>query len=365
MAWQAGGMGRPRAKLDECGEADLVVRRLHHEPPGARRERLLAVQLGLAGEWGLDRIAQAVGRSRATIQTWFDTYRRGGVDALLYDARQDNPGRPSALSGLALVELQKGLEAGRWRTVPQLQRWLAQVHGVKLALSSLYDRLGKVGARLRVPRKAHVKKDPAAPSEFRTELGAKLTALALPPDRPVRLWVLDEMRYGLHGFTRRVWGWPGHRPVVPTQQKYQWGFVYGAVGVGLSRTQFLLTETLDQAQSQEFYRQIGSSDPAALHVLIQDGAGFHLSDGDPRLPDNVRILPLPAYSPELNPIEGLWDQIKDVLCNQVFDTLPDLEAVLRAELQRFWQDARRVHSLVFDWLQDQANASSLTIIPIL
>jgi len=115
-----------------------------------------------------------------------------------------------------------------------------------------------------------------------------------------------------------------HRPVVPTQQIYQWGFVYGAVGVGLSRTQFLLTETMDQPHSQQFYRQIGQSDPAAVHVLLQDGAGFHLRDGDPNLPDNVRIITLPAYSPELNPIEGLWDQGKDGLCNKVFDTLAEL-----------------------------------------
>ena len=79
----------------------------------------------------------------------------------------------------------------------------------------------------------------------------------------MRLWVRDEMRYGRHGFTRRVWGLPGHRPVVPTQQKYQWGFVYGTVGVGLSRTEFLLTETLDQAHSVEFYRQNSRGDPAA------------------------------------------------------------------------------------------------------
>ena len=357
-------MSRPRAKLDGCGEADLVVRRLAKEPPGAGRERLLAVDLGLKGELGLDQIAAAVGRSRATIQTWFDTYRTGGVDALLRDARTENPGRPSELSGQALAEMQKGLEAGRWRSVPQLQRWLAQTHGVKLALSSLYDRLGKACARLRVPRKSHVKKDPAASVAFREELAAKLTALALPPNRPVRLWVLDEMRYGLHGFTRRVWGLPGHRPVVPTQQKFQWGFVYGAVGIGLSRTQFLFTETMDQAHSQQFYQQIGRSDPAAVHVLIQDGAGFHLRDGDSGLPANVRVITLPAYSPELNPIEGLWDQVKDGLCNRAFDTLAELEAVLQAELERFWKDAKRVRSLIFDWLLDQANTSSSTIIPI-
>ena len=99
--------------------------------------------------------------------------------------------------------------------------------------------------------------------------------------------------------------------------------------MGLSRTEFLLTETMDQAHSVAFYRTIRRGDPAALRVLIQDGAGFHLRDGAPGLPDNVRVVTLPAYSPELNPIEGLWDQIKDRLCNWVFDTLPELEAGLK------------------------------------
>ena len=141
------------------------------------------------------------------------------------------------------------------------------------------------------------------------------------------------------------------------------GLCLGRGGWGLSRTEFLLTETMDQAHSRQFYRQIGGSDPAAVHVLIQDGAGFHLRDGDSNLPDHVRVITLPAYSPELNPIEGLGDQVKDGLCNQVFDTLADLETVLRAEWQRFWRDARRVRSLIFDWLLDQANTSSPPIIP--
>ena len=75
-----------------------------------------------------------------------------------------------------------------------------------------------------------------------------------------------------------------------------------------------------------------------------------------------RVWGLPAYSPELNLIEGLWDQVKDSLCNGVFDTLAEIEVLLRAELQRFWRDARRVHSLVFDLLQAQANAFSRSIL---
>lgn len=133
--------------------------------------------------------------------------------------------------------------------------------------------------------------------------------------------------------------------------------------MGLARTQFLLAETVDQAHEQKFYQPVGESDPAATHVLIQDGAGFHLREGDERLPDNVRLLRLPAYSPELNPVEGLWDQLKDVLCHRVFATLADLEAVRVEPWRSFWQDPRRVPSQIFDWLRANANASSITIIP--
>ena len=360
---QTPGMARPRRKLDTLGQAQRVASLLKTEPSGWRRECLLAVHLGLHGEQRLDQIAQAVGRARSTIQQWFDAYRTGGVDALLRDGRADNPGQPGKLTPVAKAQWEAGLQTGRWRTVPQMRAWLQTEHGLHLALSSLYNRLGKAGARLRVPRPSHVKNDPAAAAEFRATLPQRLTALALPPHRPVRLWLQDEMRYGLHGFTRRVWGLPGHRPVAPTQQVYQWGYVYGAVGVGLTRTQFLLAETVDQAHELKFYQQVAQSDPAAVHVLIQDGAGFHLRDGDARLPDNLRMVTLPAYSPELNPVEGLWDQLKDVLCNRVFATLRDLEAVLITELKRFWSDARRVRSLVFDWLQHCVNVSSRSIIP--
>jgi transposase len=198
-----------------------------------------------------------------------------------------------------------------------------------------------------------------------TSFSSTLVDLASDVGTDVRLWVQDEMRYGLHGFTRRVWGLPGHRTVAPAQQVYQWGYVYGAVAMRLTRTQFLLAGSVDLATEIQFYRQVAQSDPAAMHLMIQDGAGFHLRDGDERLPDNLRIVTLPAYSPELNPVEGLWDQLKDVLCNRVYETLAELEAQIANWLREFWQDARRVRSIVFDWLQVSANASSMSIIPTL
>ena len=95
-----------------------------------------------------------------------------------------------------------------------------------------------------------------------------------------------------------------------------------------------------------------------MHVIVQDGAGFHLRDGDPRLPENVRIILLPPYSPELNPAEKLWDQIKDAICNQVFATIEALQTIITAWLRDFWADMRGAFNLIGNsWLLDQVNAS--------
>src|SRR5262245_37254197 len=119
-------MARPRQKLDEHQEADAVARRLKKELPGWRRERLLAVQLGMEGELGLDEIAGAVGRARSTIQEWFARFRGGGLERLLSDGRAGNPGAEGLLHGKALEELHAGLAQGAWRTAPLDQALAAQ-----------------------------------------------------------------------------------------------------------------------------------------------------------------------------------------------------------------------------------------------
>jgi transposase len=359
-------MARPRQKLDERKQADAVRRRLKKEPPGWRRERLLAVQLGMEGEQSLDQIAAAVSHARSTIQEWFARFREGGLELLLRDERAGNRGAAGLLEAEAKKQLEAGLSRGTWRTGPEIQRWLHKAHGVTAALPTIYKWLGKAGARLRVPRPSHVKKEPAAAESFKEDLAGRLHALQLPRGRPVRLWVLDEMRYGLHSFSRRVWVKKGVRPVCPSQQRYQWGYLYGAVGIGLARSEFFYAETVDQEHLAAYYEQIGRSDPAACHVLLQDGAGFHLRDAHPRLPANVRIVTLPPYSPELNPVEKLWDHIKDVLCNRAFATLAQLQAVITGWLEEFWADAQRPFPLIGrGWLLDRANASSASIIPML
>jgi len=66
-----------------------------------------------------------------------------------------------------------------------------------------------------------------------------------------------------------------------------------------------------------------------------------------QLPERIHVLTLPANSPEFNPVEGLWDQVKDCLYNRVFPTLDDLDQALTEALRPFYEDNKCALSLVF------------------
>ena len=170
---------------------------------------------------------------------------------------------------------------------------------------------------------------------------------------------MDEARFGLHTETRKVWITKGTRPVVRRQTRYEWDYLYGALDVVGGAAEFLHLPTVDLECNALFLEHLSQSDPGAEHVVIADQAGFHLKPQDPRLPAGVHILPLPPYSPELNPCEQLWDVLKDTegFANALFDSIEKLRAALLPGLRRFWEDAAAVLSLVGrPWLHDQANA---------
>lgn len=210
-----------------------------------------------------------------------------------------------------------------------------------------------------MPRPSHSKKDPAAAGEFRMGLADQLEALTLPAGSRVKLWMMDEARFGLHTELRRLWACKGQRPVVTRQIKYQWDYLYGSLDVIGGQAHFCQIPSVSQDWDRIYLENLAATDPEVIHVVMRDQAGFHLREGDPRLPARVRIIDLPPYSPELNPCEQLWDMVKDQIGNRVFATIQELRAATLPALTRFWNDPASVLRLVGrGWLLDQANATN-------
>ena len=112
--------------------------------------------------------------------------------------------------------------------------------------------------------------------------------------------------------------------------------------------------------SQMFLQCLVARDPQAEHVVILDQAGFHPRPGDPSVPAHVHLLPLPPYSPELNPVEAIGDVIKDRLGNVLWSTLAAMEEAIGEELRPIYESAERVRRLVsHPWLILQANATGV------
>ena len=350
-------MARPRKKLDEKRQGRKVLERIKKETSGWKRERLVAIKMGLEGQRDLEEIAQTIGRARSTIQKWFDQYRQGGLEELL--VRKKQPGAPVRLPAKAREELTKMLGASRWRTMNEARDWLSKKHGIKPSDSTMYRYLKKAGGKLKVPRPRHVRKNEEASERFKQEFYSQLENLCIPTQKSVRLWVVDEMRYGLRGFVRRVWGLRGVRPIAPLQQKYKWGYVYGGLDCTSGAAEFLYTPTVNLKWTEQFLKQLHACDANSEHIVVWDGAGFHPKSSDHmQVPEGIHLISLPPYSPELNPIEKLWDIVQDGLCNTVFPTLEELEKKLTERLQDYWKTPQKVWRLLGDgYLLSSANAT--------
>jgi transposase len=325
--------------------------------PDWARKRLLVVRLIAQHHHTAAQIMEIAGVSRQTVFTYRDKVVAEGVDGLL--SREWAGARTPAVTGADAEEFIGKLEAGDFRQARDARKWIARRTGKKLTESGVRKLMHRLGGKLKVPRKSHRKKDQAASDAFRAELPERLTGVVgSAPGNPVRLWVLDEHRYGLLPVIRRVWSRRGVRVHAPYATSYKWGYLHEALEIdGKHDVELLFTPAINQDIHAVFLRQISEGDPEALHVVIMDRAGFHLREGDQRLPANIRLLPLPPYCPELNPVEGFGRLLKAPTANRLYRSLKRLEDHLMA-VAKEWTAPEKIRPMIHGWMRDQVNAGA-------
>ena len=138
----------------------------------------------------------------------------------------------------------------------------------------------------------------------------KARRLAAAQGRPLRIMFADEARFGRMNRPRPCWAPKGVRPEVPCQLIREFTYLYGAVCPNDGTCVFLILPTADTECFQIFLDTLAKKYPRSHILLFVDGAGNHIS-GDLVIPSNITLSPLPAYSPELNPQENIWDEIRE------------------------------------------------------
>ncbi len=143
----------------------------------------------------------------------------------------------------------------------------------------------------------------------------------------IELWFQDEARIGQKNKITRRWARRGTRPRAPHDQRTKWAYIFGAICPAEGKGAGLVMPWCDTSAMQAHLLEISAMvAPDAHAVLILDQAGWHLS-GSLDVPANISLMPLPPRSPELNPVENVWQFLRDNwLSNRVFKSYDDIVA---------------------------------------
>jgi len=131
----------------------------------------------------------------------------------------------------------------------------------------------------------------------------------------------DEAGFGRINKPKYCWCFKGVRPSVPCHHVREYRYAYGAVEPITGESFFLIMPYCNTNCMNVFLRELSAAYPNDYILLVADGASWHKSKAL-EIPHNIEIFHLPPYTPEMNPIEQIWKEIrKRGFKNEIFQTL--------------------------------------------
>jgi transposase len=163
-----------------------------------------------------------------------------------------------------------------------------------------------------------------------------------------QVWAVDEGRFGLRVGLRKRWCPVGVRPPWVVHDRYEWLWLYAAVEPATGQSFFLLLPRVTKGWFAAFLAAFGAATAGDRVGLVLDGSGAHRAAIP--WPDHLVALPLPRYSPELNPAEQVFRVLRPKLANRIFASVAELEAAIAEHLQPYWEQPALVRRLTgYPW----------------
>jgi transposase len=133
----------------------------------------------------------------------------------------------------------------------------------------------------------------------------------------------------------------------------EYTYAYAAVSPADGVLDSLVLPVVNADAMSLFLAEVSQRHPDDFILMVMDKAGWHQAK-DLKVPNNMRIIFLPPYSPELNPVEHLWEEIREKwFPNRVFESLDAVESVLVDALHSLEQSPEKVASITgFDWINN-------------
>ena len=131
------------------------------------------------------------------------------------------------------------------------------------------------------------------------------------PDKRIALNFQDEARVGQKGRVCHRWWLRGRRPPGLHDRRFDYAYIFAAVEPATSRNFCLVLPSVSKRAMSVFLRGFSNQLAPDVHAaLVIDGAGWHIANAL-RVPDNVTLVKLPSYAPELNPVERIWLTLRE------------------------------------------------------
>ena len=157
---------------------------------------------------------------------------------------------------------------------------------------------------------------------------------------------------GQQGTLTRIWARRGSRPRAPRDTRYKWSYIFGAACPARGTAAGLILPYVNAEAMGLHLEEIAKAVvPGAHALLIVDGAGWHCAKAL-EVPDNITLLKLPPYAPELNPMENVWAYLRaNKLAISVFDSYGDILNKCQDARNFFANDPERITSITHrDWI---------------
>lgn len=140
----------------------------------------------------------------------------------------------------------------------------------------------------------------------------------------VNLYFQDESRFGLITKQKRVITAKGIKPIGTYKHSYLYKWLWGSFSPITGESFCMTTTNVTKEFFIKYLEDFSKHNPKELKIIVIDNASFH-STKDIKLPQNIIVLPIPPYCPELNPAEKVWQWMKNKTAMKIYDTLEDLE----------------------------------------
>jgi hypothetical protein len=165
--------------------------------------------------------------------------------------------------------------------------------------------------------------------------------------RAAEILEIDEMRLGLQGRVRRVWATRGVKVVQKLQFVFEWTYLLPGFN---PRTCTLTWDWINSMKQKDLHAALCES-KWTMDAVIWDSASSHRSNLVAQLP--FQSIFQPSYSPELNPVERIFEELRRVAEGVIYETLEHKKQVVENELRQLADDPQRLKRLAgWDWLCD-------------